>query len=45
MITHIFTFGTILCLFIFIWKIWHNLKDAIDDIYHRLNSRIQSVGV
>ena len=45
MITHIFTFGTILCLFIFIWKIWHNLKDMIYDIYDRLNSRIQSVGV
>lgn len=45
MITHIFTFGTILCLFIFIWKIWHNLKDMINDIYDRLNSRIQSVGV
>lgn len=45
MITHIFTLLTILCLFVFIWKIWHNLKDMINDLYHRLNSIIQSVGV
>lgn len=45
MISYVFMFGTILCLFIAIWKIWHNLKDAIDDLYDRLNSRIQSVGV
>ena len=45
MMMYVFMFGTILCLFIAIWKIWHNLKDAIDDIYYRLNSRIQSVGV
>lgn len=45
MITHIFTLLTILCLFVFIWKIWHNLKDEIENIYHRLNSRIQNIGV
>ena len=45
MISYIFMFGTILCLFIAIWKIWHNLKDEMDNIYDRLNSRIQSVGV
>lgn len=42
---YVFMFGTILCLFIAIWKIWHNLKDAIENLYHRLNSVIQSVGV
>jgi hypothetical protein len=45
MISYVFMFGTILCLFIAIWKIWRNLKDAIDDLYDRLNCRIQSVGV
>lgn len=45
MMMYVFMFGTILCLFITIWKMWHNLKDAIIDIYHRLNSRIQSIGV
>lgn len=45
MMMYVFMFGTIICLFIAIWKIWHNLKDAIDDLYHRLNSVIQSVGV
>lgn len=45
MMMYVFMFGTILCLFIAIFKIWHNLKDEIDDLYHRLNSVIQSVGV
>ena len=45
MMMYVFISVTILCLFIAIWKIWHNLKDAIYDIYHRLNRSIQSVGV
>lgn len=38
-------FGTIVCLFIAIWKIWHNLKDMIENLYDKLNCVIQSVGV
>ena len=45
MMLYVFMFGTILCLFIAIWKIWHNIKDEIDDLYDKLNCRIQSVGV
>lgn len=45
MIAHLFTFGTILCLFIAIWKIWHNLRDLIEDVYQRLYSRIESSGI
>lgn len=38
-------FVTIICLFIAIWNIWHNLKDMINDLYQRLYCRMQNLGV
>jgi hypothetical protein len=45
MMMYVFMFGTIICLFIAIWKIWHNLKDMIENLYDKLNCVIQNIGV
>ena len=45
MMMYVFMFGTIICLFIAIWKIRHNLNDMINDLYQRLYCRMQNLGV